>query len=158
MPHRERNALVAPGSVLRQFTEAEANRLAEDWLAVFGKKAQGVNTKAYLWHVFSAECYPAISGDEAVGQYRQQAGLEFVVLSNDRKEAFMTELLPESSSLSDYYVFPSNLAWTMAFTHEDGWLGPYFARHPDFVKLDHDNRAKIEKRRQADAARQKGWT
>ncbi|KQZ28192.1 DUF4275 family protein [Duganella sp. Root1480D1] len=124
MPRREHHALVAPGSVLRQLTKAEASRLAEDWLAVFGKMAQGVNTKAYLWHAFSADCYPAISGDEAVGQYRQQAGVEFVVLSNDRKQAFVTDLLPESSSLSDFYVFPSNLAWTMAFTHEDGWLGP----------------------------------
>ena len=35
----------------------------------------------------------------------------------------------------DYCVFPANLAWTMAFTHEDGWLGPYFARHPDYEAL-----------------------
>jgi hypothetical protein len=90
-------------------------------------------------------------------QYKRQVGVEFVVLSNDRKLAFVTELLPESSSLTDYYVFPPNLAWTMAFTHEDGWLGPYFARHPDFAKLEAENQHKLQKHRQAEAARQKGW-
>lgn len=154
---REQQPSIAPGSVLRLFTEAEANQLAEDWLDVFGKDRQGANTKAYLWHVFSSARYPGISGAEAIEEYKRQAGLEFVVLSNDRKQAFVTDLLPESSSLSDYYVFPPNFAWTMAFTHEDGWLGPYFARHPDFVKLDGENRAKIEKRRQVEAARRRGW-
>ncbi|SFG94107.1 protein of unknown function [Duganella sp. CF458] len=150
-------AVIHPGRVVRQFSEAEASQLADDWLAVFGKNRQGTNTKAYLWHVFSSGRYPSSAGAAAKRQYEQQAGMEFVVLSNDRKLAFVTDLLPGSSSLSDYYVFPPNLAWTMAFTHEDGWLGPYFARHPDFVKLDAENQFKVEKRRQAEAARRKGW-
>ncbi|WP_426321394.1 DUF4275 family protein [Pseudoduganella sp. R-43] len=149
--------MVHPGSVVRQFSEAEASQLADDWLAVFGNNRQGANTKAYLWHVFSGARYPSIAGAEAIQQYEQQAGMEFVVLANDRKLAFVTDLLPTSSSLADYYVFPPNFAWTMAFTHEDGWLGPYFARHPDFVKLDAENQFKLEKRRQAEAARRKGW-
>jgi hypothetical protein len=154
---RVRPSLIAPGSVVRQFSEPEASQLADKWLAVFGKDRHGVNTKAYLWHVFSGARYPNTAGAEALQQYKQQAGAEFVVLSNDRKLAFVTELLPEFSSLTDYYVFPQNFAWTMAFTHEDGWLGPYFARHPDFAKLDAENHAKLEKRRQAETARQKGW-
>jgi hypothetical protein len=28
----------------------------------------------------------------------------------------------------DIYVWPDGLEWTMAFTHEDGWFGPYFSR------------------------------
>lgn len=32
---------------------------------------------------------------------------------------------------ADLYVFPADLAWTMAFTHEQCMgLGPYFARPP----------------------------
>lgn len=154
---RDHVSLVSPGRVLRTFSEAEANQLADAWLAVFGKHRQGVNTKAYLWHVFSAGIYPSVAGMEALECYRQQIGMELVVLSNDRKLAFVTDLLPQSSSLADFYVFPQNFAWTMAFTHEDGYLGPYFARHPDFPKLNHDNQAELAKREQAQAARRNGW-
>ena len=149
--------LIAPGKVIREFSEEEADRLADDWLAVFGKSRHGVNTKAYLWHVFSGARYPSSSGAAAVDQYKRQSGTEFVVLSNDRRLAFLTELLPESSSLSDYYVFPPNLAWTMAFTHEDGWLGPYFARHPNFEQLNEANQTKLKKVREMEVAQRKGW-
>lgn len=154
---RANRPLVAPGTVVRQFSEAEAAQLVHEWLAVFGENGHGVNTRAYLWHVFSSARYPSVSGTAAVEQYKQQAGVEFIVLSNDRKVAFQTELLPESSALSDYYVSPPNLAWTMAFTHEDGWLGPYFALHPNFRQLQAANQAKLQKAQEAEAARQKGW-
>jgi hypothetical protein len=45
----------------------------------------------------------------------------------------------------------------MAFTHEDGWLGPYFARHERFSELNRDNEMKIRKACEAEAARLKGW-
>jgi hypothetical protein len=61
-----------------------------------------------------------------------------------------TDVLPASSSWSDYYVFPPDFAWTMAFTHEAGWLGPYFARHPDYERLH-------RKAQKAAVAREKGW-
>lgn len=148
---------VQPGSVLRRYSEEEAAGLLAQWLEAFGTSRRGVNTKAYLWHIFSADRYPSASGAEALAQYRQQAAPEYIVLSNDRKLAFATDSLPEKCSLSDYYVFPSNLAWTMAFTHEDGWLGPYFARHGNFAKLIEANLAKLQKTREAEAARLKGW-
>ena len=155
---RAHTPIVTPGSIIRWFSEEDASQLVADWLAVFGKNRHGANTKAYLWHLFSSARYPSVSGAEAVEQYQKQTGAEFVVLSNDHKVAFVTDLLPVSSSLSDYYVFPPNLAWTMAFTHEDGWLGPYFALHPDFVKLSAANQSKLRKAREAEAARQKGWS
>lgn len=46
----------------------------------------------------------------------------------------------------------------MAFTHEQGWLGPYFAKHPDYARLDAANRARIRKREDAARARERGWT
>jgi hypothetical protein len=45
----------------------------------------------------------------------------------------------------------------MAFTHEDGWLGPYFARHERFSELNRENEMKIRKAREAEVARLKGW-
>ena len=148
---------VAPGTIARWFSEEEAGQLVADWLAVFGKNRRGVNARAYLWHIFSGGRYPSVSGTEAIEKYQTQNAAEFVVLSNDGKVAFVTDRLPESSSLSDYYVFPPNLAWTMAFTHEVGWLGPYFALHPEFTKLNAENELRVRKTREAEAARQKGW-
>jgi hypothetical protein len=45
----------------------------------------------------------------------------------------------------------------MAFTHEDGWLGPYFARHASYQGLNAENLAKILKAKKAEEARLKGW-
>jgi len=148
---------IRPGAVIRQYSETEANALATEWLAVFGANGHTVNTNAFLWHVFSADCYPCISGVAAIDAYQRQLGVEFVVLSNDRKLAFVTDKLPESSSLPDYYVFPPNLAWTMCFTHEDGWLGPYFARHPEWAQLDQINQATLQKSRKKAEARRNGY-
>jgi hypothetical protein len=142
---------------LRNFTQDEITALVTQWLEAFGADRHGVNAKAYLWHIFSGSRYPNLSGAEAMTEYEKQVAVEYVVLSNDRKTAFATETLPQSSSLTDYYVFPANLAWTMAITHEDGWLGPYFARHRNFAALNEFNLEKVRKLRQAEAARQKGW-
>jgi hypothetical protein len=49
------------------------------------------------------------------------------------------------------------MAWTMAFTHEDGWLGPYFARHASYQNLNAENLAMIRKAKKAEEARLKGW-
>lgn len=45
----------------------------------------------------------------------------------------------------------------MAFTHEEGWLGPYFAQHPNIKTLEAENEKLREKERQKDLAKQKGW-
>jgi hypothetical protein len=149
--------LVQPGTVLHHYTQDEAAALVEQWLEAFGAERHGVNAKAYLWHVFSGSRYPSLSGAEAVAEYEKQIAVDYVVMSNDRKTAFATDALPQSSSLADYYVFPANLAWTMAFTHEDGWLGPYFARHGNFAALNEANHERVRKVHQAEAARLKGW-
>ncbi len=142
---------------MHRYTATEATRFANEWRAVFGANKQGINTHAFLWHVFSADCYPCMRGDAAIEEYKRQSGVEFVVLANDSTIAFLTDMLPESSSLSDYYVFPPNLAWTMAFTHEDGWLGPYFARHPHYETLNQMNLAMMHKARAKAEAKRKGW-
>jgi len=157
MTRRRSELQVLPGDILRQYSEEEVSGLVAQWLAAFGTNRHGVNEKAFMWHIFSGARYPSLSGSAALEQYKQQVATEYIVLSNDRKVAFATNSLPESSSLSDYYVFPSNLAWTMAFTHEDGWLGPYFARHANFEQLDDANKAKLQKAREAEEAKQMGW-
>jgi hypothetical protein len=142
---------------LREYSPLEAADLARDWMEVFGKDRQGMNTKSYMWHVFSGSHYPALEGDQARSEYSNQIGCEFVVLSNDRNAAFLSDQRPDNRPFSDFYVFPPNLAWTMAFTHEEGWLGPYFARHPRYVELNLANIAKAKKMHEAARARSRGW-
>jgi len=147
---------IQPGSVLRSYSPGESQQLAVQWLATFGGSG-APNTKSYMWHVLSFGAYPSLSLQEASTQYELQVAPSFVVLSNDRHQAVETDLRPTSCSESDFLVFPPNMAWTMAFTHEDGWLGPYFAKHSQYDKLNQENIGKIEKARAIEQARQKGW-
>ncbi|HYF35099.1 MAG TPA: hypothetical protein VD994_07425 [Prosthecobacter sp.] len=110
--------------ILREFTSVEAAELARAWLEVFGKDAQGVNTNAYMWHVFSGSRYPALQGEQALSEYLKQICCEFVVLSNDRDAAYLSEERPDNRPFTDFYVFPPNLAWTMAFTMRKAGLDP----------------------------------
>ena len=142
---------------MRVLSHTELEAFLQRWLDAFGRNRHGVNSKAYLWHIFSAERHPAIAGPEALAAYAEAVAPLYVVLSNDRDEGFVTEVRPTACSLSDYYVFPENLAWTMAFTHEDGWLGPYFARHADFSRLQAENVQSLKKAAEASIARSKGW-
>ena len=149
--------LFGPGTVSRQFSAGEALQVVESWLGAFGRNREGIDADAFLWHIFSAGRYPSEGGLAARASYEQQVAHEYVVLSNDRQVVFTTNQRPETCSLTDYYVFPPNLAWTMAFTHEDGWLGPYFARHWNFEALDRENAARVRKEHEAQAAKLKGW-
>jgi len=79
---------------VRAYSAAEAAQWACDWLAVLGQNRQGANTKAFLWHVFSAARYPSMPGEEALTKYRQQTGVEFVLLANDREQALLLSQPP----------------------------------------------------------------
>jgi hypothetical protein len=85
---------IEPGKVLRVLPALEASALADAWLEVFAKNRQGANTKAYLWHTFSANRYPSATGKEALAQYELQLTSEYIVLSNDRDAAFVTNQRP----------------------------------------------------------------
>jgi len=147
---------IEPGAVLRAYSSAESKQLAARWLSTFGGSG-APDTKSYLWHVFSFQAYPSLSGQEARTEYDLQVAPRFVILSNDRDQAVETDVRPTTCSESDFLIFPPNMAWTMAFTHEDGWLGPYFAKHSQYSKLNQENIDQIAKAQAIEQARQKGW-
>lgn len=147
---------VSPGAILRRYSPKESARLGKEWLTTFGA-AGAPNTDAYMWHVMSFQSYPNVSLKEATAQYELQVAPSFVILSNERDKAVETDQRPASCSESDFLVFPPNMAWTMAFTHEDGWLGPYFAKHRQYEMLNLENVQKIEKLQAVQRARKKGW-
>lgn len=153
---KRREIRFGPGKILSRFGQEDAKVLAETWLTVFGQQL-APHMHDYMWHVFSYASYPSVAQHEALSAYAGVTSPEYVVLSNDQDEAFLTDQKPSSCSLRDYYVFPKNLAWTMVFTHEDGWLGPYFAKHSDFDKLNDENLRRIRKTEQAAEAKRKGY-
>ncbi len=148
---------VKPGRILRVYTKKETWDIERKWVEIFCKHKQGANTKAYKWNIFSYNRYPSKSGNKALDEYIQQNALEYIVLSNAHELAIETDHLPQECNISDYYVFPKNMAWTMAFTHEDGWLGPYFARLPQYDVLNQENEARLRKRDEVEFAKKKGW-
>ena len=145
-----------PGRVVRRYSPQESKALAEAWLSAF-EGSGAPNTKSYMWHVFSFEAYTSVSLSEARAQYEQQVAPSYIVLSNDRRSAVEMDQRPTWTSVPDCYVFPPNLAWTMAFTHEDDWLGPYFAVNQQYERLNRENLDKIRKTQDIEASKKKGW-
>ena len=156
-----RGLSVQPGTVIHEYTKDEARQWAQRWLEVYAPGERAPGLKQYLWHTFSYEAYPSVSGSDADRWYADQDGSEVVVLSNNRNAALLTNALPTQCSAPDFCVFPTDLAWTMAFTHEDDWLGPYFAKHPDYAALTESatqqRLATLRKTQETERARQKGW-
>ncbi len=129
-----------------------------EWESAFPADRRDIHIEDYAWHVFSSMRYASVSGEAAIAEYNRHESLRYVVLSNDRDQGLITDQRPTSVSISDYLVCPINWAWTMAFTHEDGWLGPYFARHRDYDKLEIANRLGLRKRDESAAAKENGWS
>ncbi|MCL4771642.1 MAG: DUF4275 family protein [Burkholderiaceae bacterium] len=147
--------------ILQIFSKAEAKEWEERWRAVYAANGTAPALGQFLWHTFSYAAYPSVCGEDAVQLYALHRDEEVIVLSNDRKTALRVTALPISDWAIDLYVFPSDLTWTMAFTHEDGWLGPYFAKHPDYaVRVEKTKRQRTAAERKAaelSRAKQKGW-
>jgi hypothetical protein len=143
--------------VTHQCDARETSHWRELWRDAFAKQGHGVGLHQFLWHVFSAERYPAISGEEADAQYLAHEATEYVILPNDKSAAFFSSSRPQQEWYLDFYVFPKNMAWTMAYTHEIGWYGPYFARHPNYLQLQAENIQALNKQRDIAIAKQKGW-
>ena len=152
---------IGPGEVTRIFSEAETKEIDAAWVKAYCKDKQGANIKAYRWHIFSFEKYPAVDGEEANNLYLSKNEPEYIILPNDGECAIETNQLPTECTLMDYLVFPKNMAWTMAFTHEAGWLGPYFAKHKRYEQLNRDNTLELERRlkkqKEIELAKSKGW-
>ena len=150
----QRSAIaIRPDAVIRAYGRAETAHWMEQWLDAFGRECGDVCVDPYAWHVFSFGCHPSVALDAARAEYREAVAALYVVVDGDRGHAVETDERPSLREKGEYLVFPSNFAWTMAFTHEDGWLGPFFARHRDYDRLHEDNLAAIRNRHAAEPMR-----
>ncbi len=85
------------------------------------------------WLVFSFGHADALCGDEAVAAYEaERPDVVVVCPESGRLEAVRLHGgTPPGFRGGDVYVWPPDLAWSMAFTHEESLgLGPYFSRRP----------------------------
>jgi len=158
MARRRSQLSVAPGGVISLLSKEEVAVQFGQWESAFLADRRDIHVDDYAWHIFSSKRYASVSGEAAIAEYNRHESLRYVVLSNDRDQGLVTDQRPTTVSISDYLVCPINWAWTMAFTHEDGWLGPYFARHRDYEKLETANRVGLRKRDEAAVEKERGWS
>lgn len=104
------------------------------WLKTFAsliKKEHGAYIYLnYRWHGYSFRVQPCTSGKEAIESYKRQANSPFYVFNESLSYCALckAEEYPDLSSLQrDIYVAHHKLKWTMAFTHEQPQIGPFFA-------------------------------
>jgi hypothetical protein len=86
----------------------------------------------FEWEIFVTQVR-AMNGPRASLAYAVEQSLDFIVCpeSPDIPAVHLFDAdLPDFRSMNkDMYVWPSDLAWTMAFTHEESiGMGPYFCR------------------------------
>ena len=110
----------------------EARALDQRWLATFASSL-AVKQRAYRWHAFSFHRNPCLNGVAALSAYRSQWSAPFYVFDETLSFCALCEAksYPDLSALRrDIYVTHHNLKWTMAFTHEQPDLGPFYAQRP----------------------------
>jgi hypothetical protein len=129
--------LNASGGEVEVLSEADAKKLSLRWLDAYSKpvkqKTGSWVFNGFLWHAFSFEFSPARQGAEALCLYALERKRELIVLQEPDHvpaAAWLRELpAPDLSALGlDLYVFPESLRWTMAFTHEQPEIGPFYSR------------------------------
>jgi hypothetical protein len=143
--------------VIEIFDNKSSREIEAEWMSIFCKNKQGYNTKDYRWHIFSCGGYPAVEADDAERLYSSHSAESYYVMYKNASTIELVKEKPTDLNFKDVYVFPRNMAWTMAFTHEEGWLGPYFARHPNYIALEKENEAYKIKLQQISRAKSKGW-
>ena len=128
--------MTAAGGQLQPIPPPRRRALMHEWRQVYAARlfaATGRWThRGYDWHTFSFGYARAQDREAALAAYRrEQADRLIVCPADDRRPAF--EVVggrpPDFAGyLQEITIWPADLGWTMAFTHEDGWFGPYFCR------------------------------
>jgi len=131
-----KKAITAAGGGAHKIHTAERKILMQQWREIYSsevKRRTGMWIYDNLdWHTFSWEFCPAKSGNEALSLYKEQRAVDLIMIPEfDNILAYRCEevVSPDFSDLyMDLYVFDQSLDWTMAFTHEQPEIGPYFCK------------------------------
>jgi len=125
------------GAHVEPLAEAERWALLQEWRQVYAASLHASTGRwkrgQFEWHVFSFGDTRALNGEKAVAAYAAEQPMELIVCPESEQWTAMRlhggSLPSFREECYDVYVWPLDLAWTMAFTHEESiWLGPYFSR------------------------------
>lgn len=118
-------------------TRQQRGESTQRWREVYARALHGAAGRwkhgQFEWHVFSFKHTRALSGGKALEAYQIEKPGRLVVVPEDQGVPaydMVVNALPYFTSIyGDVYVWPSDLSWTMAFTHEENdGVGPYFSR------------------------------
>jgi hypothetical protein len=93
-----------------------------------------------------------LAGEAAIAEYVRLEASPFLVIPEEVGPPPLPAFRISSGELPrfqdsglDVLVWPEDLSWTMAFTHEEGWLGPYYCRREWIGRvLDHQRMKELE--------------
>lgn len=113
---------------------SERERIEKQWLDTYAqmvKRATGAwILNGFRWHGFSFQHQPAIEGKDALHAYRNQWPASYVVFDEEGVWSYgcTSDVFPDFTTFgADIYVAHHNMKWSMAFTHEQPHIGPFFA-------------------------------
>lgn len=118
------------GVSVRICDESERGKTIDSWFEKLGDNSTRRRKGELNWYCFYREDHKALEGAKAFEAYQQQ-WLALIVIF-DESEGWLIECevkeFPDFSTLQqDIYVFHHNMKWTMVFTHEQPYDGPFFA-------------------------------
>lgn len=105
------------------------------WLSVFAQGVKAVKGvwvyNGYMWHGFSFDLVSALAGPKALTAYLACYSTDAYAFDEDLDEMYRFRpdaVFPDLTELdNDFYVCHHNMEWTMAFTHEQPTIGPFYA-------------------------------
>jgi hypothetical protein len=124
------------GLAAAEISRQEKQQLQQQWRAVFAFSLRTYTGRRKSsdrdWHVFSTKQTVCRTGATAVSLYLQTKIPDFFIVPEDDALPGVRctgDTPPDLSSLQlDLYISPPDFTWTMVFTREQPWHGPYFAR------------------------------
>lgn len=123
--------------------EPKKSEIISKWCQLFCPTYGGVG---FMWESLR----PDVDGKSAYEIYLYQKARGYIVVheqgSLGSNKMYSSSSLPKldiDKDLIDLHVFPKNMAWSMAFTHEMGkggmFLGPYFIKNKKYNSLNRAN-------------------
>ncbi|MEW6512278.1 MAG: hypothetical protein AB1428_15110 [Bacteroidota bacterium] len=129
--------LIEAGNEIAPLTPKERRSIEQSWRRTYGRVRYAKTGKwsdgGFSWHFFSFGESSSRKGTVALELYAREHPPQFIVRPDGwsiRAYRCAGGALPDFMSYDfDVEVFPPDLEWTMAFTHEKSMgLGPYYSR------------------------------
>lgn len=140
----------APPVVFASMSPDETSALQQRWRESFATRVKAATGtwiyNGFDWHAFSYEFVYCRRGDKAIAEYQACRAPRFCVLPHlDDEPGYWceSEQLPALHG-RDAYVCDPDFTWTMAFTHEEDWCGPYFTTR-DWAEGREPNKPKLRR-------------